>query len=313
MLSATLLRLVPPVARFFLAPLVTIPNKLHTRRYKKMVQPEIERRQRLRSDVEAKKQGDEPNDYLSWLLNRSPMGFQSRTSTLIGRMLHLNFASIHTTSFIGTNTLFDLISPTNKQYIPQIIAEAERLAPLDRRGLQKMRLLDACLRESSRLASIIGLGVNVKVVSEDGITGPDGIKYPKGCLLSVPSWAIHNDTSLYPDPLKFEPERYLSSMNPAEETGENEKSKAEQYLASLNKNFTTTSSTYLAFGHGRHACPGRFFAAQELKLLVSYVCMKYDMELEDRDEKDGERVKNAWIGPNHVPPLKAKIKVKRKI
>lgn len=291
-----------------------------------MIRPEILRRQRLLSSDSEK--GEAPSDYLSWLLARSPPGFQSNIKTLVARMLHLNFASIHTTSFIGTNAIFDLLSnaalsKSEPTYIQRLLAELSSLGSLDRRALQKMHVMDACLRESSRLASIIGLGVNVKVVAEDGIAAPDGTHCPKGSLLSVPSWAIHNDAELYPEPLKFKPERYFASDTQAHtipmtgsdlEEKPTEQAQADrnrQYLDRANLSFTTTSSTYLGFGHGRHACPGRFFAAQELKLLLAYMFTNYEMELEDKAE-DGGRVRNVWMGPNHVPPLKARIRVRRK-
>jgi cytochrome P450 len=317
-LSATLLRLLPPWLRVFLAPIITIPNKLHARGFTKMIKPEIVRRQRILSDSEKKPIG---NDYLSWLLARSPPGFQSSIKTLVARMLHLNFASIHTTSFIGTNSIFDLLSSSalseaQPPYIDQLLHELDTLGPLDRRALQKMHLMDACLRESSRLASIIGLGVNVKVVASDGITAPDGTHYPQGCLLSVPSWGIHNDEELYSDPTAFKPERYLVTDTPttADEKLTNPDSPSDNtkaYLSQANKSFTSTSPTYLAFGHGRHACPGRFFAAQELKLLLAYLLQNYEMRLDDKDV-DGGRVKNMWMGPNHLPPLKARVGVRRK-
>jgi cytochrome P450 len=321
-LSATLLRLLPPWLRVFLAPMITIPNKLHARGFTKMMKPEIIRRQRMLSGSEK-----EPveNDYLSWLLARSPPGFQSSIKTLIARMLHLNFASIHTTSFIGTNSLFDLLSSfalseATPSYIDQLLSELETLGPLDRRALQKMHLMDACLRESSRLASIIGLGVNVKVVAQDGITAPDGTHYPQGCLLSVPSWGIHNDEELYHDPTEFRPERYLSTDNSFTNTDEKPtttdpgppSNKNKAYLSQANNAFTSTSPTYLGFGHGRHACPGRFFAAQELKLLIAYLLQNYEMRLDDK-EVDGGRVRNMWMGPNHLPPLKARVGVRRKV
>ena len=322
-LSATLLRLLPPWLRFFLGPIITIPNKLHARGYTKMIKPEIKRRQRLLAS-DSEKEGVE-NDFLSWLLARSPPGFQSNINTLIARMLHLNFASIHTTSFIGTNTIFDLLSSatlnnSHPTYIQQLLNEISSFETLDRRALQKMHLTDACLRESSRLASIIGLGVNVKVVAEEGIVAPDGTKCPKGTLLSVPSWGIHNDEELYPDPLEFRPERYLRShasqpTSPDAANGHVEKDSSERtkaYLAQANLGFTTTAPTYLGFGHGRHACPGRFFASQELKLLLAYLFSKYEIRLEDKGV-DGGRVRNMWMGPNHVPPLKARVGVRRKI
>lgn len=294
-----------------------------------MIKPEILRRQRLLSaNINGKEAPEIENDYLSWLISRSPPGFQSDVKTLIARMLHLNFASIHTTSFIGTNALFDLLShaalhPSSPSaptptYIDQILTELTPLEPLDRRALQKMHLTDACLRESSRLASIIGLGVNVKVIAEEGVTAPDGTHCAKGTFLSVPSWGIHNDSGLYPDPLAFRPERHLSPpqyqdnlQNPEPSSSATDKTQAQSYLSLANRAFTSTSPTYLAFGHGRHACPGRFFAAQELKLLLAYLLRNYEVMLEDKGV-DGGRVGNVWMGPNHVPPLKARVRVRRR-
>ena len=238
-------------------------------------------------------------------------------------MLHLSFASIHTTSFIGTNALFDLLSQAatspldTPTYIQQLLSEIDSLGPLDRRALQKMTLMDACLRESSRMASIIGLGVNVKVVADDGVVAPDGTECPKGTLLGVPSFAIHHDEELYPGALEFKPERYLASASPSsDQTNDSkeaeQKSKNQAYLERANQSFTTTSPQYLGFGHGRHACPGRFFASQELKLLIAYLLERYEVRLEDRGS-DGGRVRNVWLGPNHVPPLKARVGVKRRV
>jgi cytochrome P450 len=34
---------------------------------------------------------------------------------------------------------------------------------------------------------------------------------------------------------------------------------------------------YFQFGYGRHACPGRFFAANEIKMMVANFVLAYDM------------------------------------
>jgi hypothetical protein len=36
---------------------------------------------------------------------------------------------------------------------------------------------------------------------------------------------------------------------------------------------------------GKHACPGRFFAVNELKLLLSHTILHYDMKFDEKDEK----------------------------
>jgi cytochrome P450 len=43
----------------------------------------------------------------------------------------------------------------------------------------------------------------------------------------------------------------------------------------------STSPEHMAFSHGKHACPGRFFAANEVKIAMVHVLLKYDIRLED--------------------------------
>ena len=40
-----------------------------------------------------------------------------------------------------------------------------------------------------------------------------------------------------------------------------------------------TSPEQLSFGHGYYSCPGRFFAANEIKLALCHLLMKYDWKL----------------------------------
>jgi cytochrome P450 len=37
----------------------------------------------------------------------------------------------------------------------------------------------------------------------------------------------------------------------------------------------------MSFGFGRHACPGRFFAANEIKLILSRILLDYDIKMPD--------------------------------
>ncbi|KAI5993488.1 hypothetical protein EDD15DRAFT_2265227, partial [Pisolithus albus] len=39
---------------------------------------------------------------------------------------------------------------------------------------------------------------------------------------------------------------------------------------------------YFPIGFGRHACPGRFLAANELKTMLAYMLMSYDVKFEGR-------------------------------
>ncbi len=72
----------------------------------------------------------------------------------------------------------------------------------------------------------------------------------------------------------------------------------------------TLSPDFLLFGHGRHACPGRFFAVNELKALVAYVLMMYDIKLED--DKRVPPVPR-WLGTSLLPDETSKIMFRRRV
>lgn len=40
--------------------------------------------------------------------------------------------------------------------------------------------------------------------------------------------------------------------------------------------FAMTAPSSLHFGHGRQACPGRFLASDEIKMLLSHLLLRYD-------------------------------------
>jgi cytochrome P450 len=104
-----------------------------------------------------------------------------------------------------------------------------------------------------------------RLASED-ISLKDGFFIPKDTMLGVSahwSWA----EPIFPNPETYDGYRFLNlSQNP-----ETEKM----------AHFVSTSPQHLGFGHGKHACPGRFFAANEIKIALAHVLLKYDFKLED--------------------------------
>lgn len=47
----------------------------------------------------------------------------------------------------------------------------------------------------------------------------------------------------------------------------------------------STSAEHFGFGHGLHACTGRFFATIEVKILLIHLIMKYDWKFADRTDR----------------------------
>lgn len=87
-----------------------------------------------------------------------------------------------------------------------------------------------------------------------------------------------NDPEIYSEPEKYDAWRFLKLRSqPGQEN-------AYQYV--------TTSPEHLLFGHGTHACPGRFFASNEMKIALCHLLLKYDWKLRDGQT---ERPKNLQV------------------
>jgi cytochrome P450 len=129
-----------------------------------------------------------------------------------------------------------------------------------------------------------------RVVMSD-YTFSNGVTLPKGTALSVDTTPMHMGSE-YENPEEFDPWRFY---NIQQKTGKR-------------SDITTTSNDFLAFGHGRHACPGRFFAAVEIKLMMAYLVLNYDIKC----EQDGVRPKDMWVGQTCVPDPKANLVFRRR-
>jgi len=99
----------------------------------------------------------------------------------------------------------------------------------------------------------------------------DGTFIPAGTVLSVSSSSVHHDPRIFEDPLRFDGFRFIKMRERAVRDG----------YPDRKFNVVTINSDFVAFGQGRHACPGRFFASAELKILLAYIVKTYDVKLVD--------------------------------
>lgn len=119
---------------------------------------------------------------------------------------------------------------------------------------------------------------------------------PKGATVSAATAAIHKDTTLYSNPYEFDGFRFSREADAAAAastvgTNDPDSDQKEKFLN--HKMFVTTSPEYLPFGHGKHACPGRFFASNELKLIMMHILRNYEFRL--APECGGKRPANQGI------------------
>lgn len=93
----------------------------------------------------------------------------------------------------------------------------------------------------------------------------DGTVIPKGASLFVSSDRMR-DSAVHANPDQFDAYRFLRMREESPEKA-------------TAANYVTPSPDHLAFGFGKHACPGRFFVSNEIKIALCHILLKYDFRL----------------------------------
>lgn len=245
---------------------------------------------------------NKPNDMLMWLMDEATTDEQTMEK-LVTRIMTLNFAAVHTSSMSFTHVLFHLAA--NPEYAAPMREEIQRVA--DQEGWSKaafgnMHKLDSFVRESLRVNGIGSVSMNRLALKP--YTFADGTHIPVGAYVAVPSAAMHGDEDNYDDAHTFKPFRFASESAEVPGDGnvedEGKTGKIRPYAVSTSPNFVT-------FGHGQHACPGRFFAVNELKIMLAHILMNYDVKLED-----GVRPPNICFGEVVIPNTKAQVMFRKR-
>ena len=73
---------------------------------------------------------------------------------------------------------------------------------------------------------------------------------------------------------------------------------------------TSTGPGTLMFGHGKYACPGRFFASLEVKVVLAQIIRFYDLKLMDGA---AGRPENIFFADANIPDAKQLIMFRRRI
>ena len=303
--AGVFIKMFPAILHPVLAPIITLPNRYHNYKIRQLLRPEILRR----LTIAERGDDDAPNDFLQWYITYAKKSLEPEESTpkyLSDRIATVNFAAIHTSTFTSVNAIYDIASsPDMATMLSEIRAEALSAMPApdekwSKSSVQSMTKTDAILRESMRYSTFMTSALERTVVAKEGVTTPDGLHIKRGNTIAVPALPVHHDPNIYYEPNSFVPFRFL---RPA---GEDNQQQQGQDRKTRSTNTVDTSLTFLSFGHGRHVCPGRFFAANEIKLLLAYIALKYDIEPLER------RPDPIPYGSTMTPNPNVLIKIRRK-
>ncbi|KAJ5564247.1 hypothetical protein N7513_000489 [Penicillium frequentans] len=267
-----------PVVHYFLPSIQKV--RYHPGVARAIVKQEIEERNMIR---DSKLPPDDPPqtqvDALDWFEELSTA--YNMPFDMTRGQVALSLAAIHTTSNLLTNIMYDLAAYPEyfqplRDEITAVIAED---GELKKTSLLKLKLMDSVMKESQRTHPISMTSLNRLAL--EAIPLSDGTIIPKGAMIAV-SAHINQDETIYPSPEKYDGYRFLKKR---QEPGHEHKHQ-----------FVTTTRESYGFGHGVHACPGRFFAANESKILLIHLLLKYDWKLKD----DSGRPKSFEMGSEIV-------------
>lgn len=216
--------------------------------------------------------------------------------------LGLSLAAIHTTSELVSGIITDLCShPEWFGPLCEEMASMIKAHGWTKRALHEMRLTDSMMKESQRQRHFGDIGEfpsgdisniifpnpynrrgNAKCPSKRLIgsmhrVATQPIKLSNGCTIPKNTSIMvalnkmkmlsssNNNSSSSSDPTTwaaYNPRRFLDLRQQPGQT--------------TKWQFVTTSADHLAFGHGRHSCPGRFFAANEIKVILTYLLLGFE-------------------------------------
>ncbi len=203
--------------------------------------------------IEEHRDGHDRGDLLSALLQvRDEDGRPMDEKQLRDETITMLLAGHETTALALTWTWYLL-----SQY-PKVVTRLEEEVdaaldgrPPDVRDLPQLPYTDRIVRESMRIYPP-AYSFGREALEDDEILG---WPVPAGTTLFVFPWVLHRDPRFYPDPLRFDPDRWTESF----ESG-------------------LPRHAYLPFGSGPRMCIGREFARMELLLIVATIAQRFRLE-----------------------------------
>jgi cytochrome P450 len=317
----------PLFIRPFVAKFIPSLNKIkeHHATARRVIIPIVRDRRAKAAAGWADTDGVPPADFLQWMLDNAE-GEETDESFIAQIQLKLSFAAIHTSAAAPTQLLYDLCAMP--EYIKPLLDEINQVrnelhdGNFDKRALGKLEKLDSIMKESQRfnpllLGELIRVEIFVDrlddtngfiVTFERVITRPytfsDGFRVPGNTQIGVPTQAISMDPTLYDEPEKYDGFRF-SDLKNAIKPGTNPAEVGRLAYASSNHDS-------MAFGYGRHACPGRWFASNEINMIMVYLLENYEFRLPGGKTGLENRPPSLNFETQYLPNTEAVIEFRRR-
>ncbi|KAL1856866.1 hypothetical protein Daus18300_010629 [Diaporthe australafricana] len=232
-------------------------------------------------------------DAIEWSLEYSKGSAKEHDPHWIAlSLLHNIWAGSAAPGGLVTQMVFQVLM--EPQHLSPLRAEAEAaLSPhgYTDKALGSMHLMDSLIRELNRVYPTGAITCARTIMNPGGFQLHDGLHLPRGTRVAVPALAIQTDADNFDDPLTVDAFRF-SRLREAAIEGRGQQGAEQDWGAA------TASETNLAFGFGKHACPGRFYAVRKAKLIFSKLILEYDLKWEGVKTRPKSLSLNGQFAPN---------------
>ncbi|KAL8826053.1 MAG: hypothetical protein Q9191_004039 [Dirinaria sp. TL-2023a] len=171
-----------------------------------------------------------------------------------------------TTGIATLVTIFNILH--NPDIHSRLLAELKTILPTPESHapypqLEQLPYLSAVIKEGLRHSSPAA-SRTPRLVPPGGVTLPDGRFVPEGTRIGMAIYHIHYNETIFEDPTKFDPERWLG-------TGE----AVERRMKFM-----------VAFSRGSRSCLGINLAYMEMYMAIAYIIRRFDLQLTDTTVQD---------------------------
>ncbi|KAL4943637.1 hypothetical protein BDV06DRAFT_210932 [Aspergillus oleicola] len=271
-LAAEILRATPGFLQGTVARLATRQHYA-VRTLMRYLEPVVEQRMAARAGSQDCVSGHTPVDCMQWLIDTSPRKQQWSTQRMVGEIIAVWFGSVHQLAMTATYAIEDLC--LYEEYVEPLRCEIRAyLVGSCQKRLAEMPLLDSFVRESIRCTNSDAITVRRKALRPFDFS--DGLRVEQGDWVCVPQRAMMHDGRRYENPRQFDGLRFARA-NKQLENGDQSANVPEASPLGL----TDVSIDWPIWGLGNTACPGRFYAATVLKLILVSILEGYECRLTD--------------------------------
>ncbi|KAH8375049.1 hypothetical protein KR200_011661 [Drosophila serrata] len=232
----------------------------------------IVRKDMLQLLLQLRNQGNTSTDDSVWSAESAKHGVKSMSKDLIAGQLFVFYGAGHETTASGISfTLYELTQN------PEALAKAQEdvLQAIEQHGgltydaLSAMKYLDACVMETTR--KYPALPILNRVCTQDFPVPDSNLVIKKGTPIVISLMGLHRDAELFPDPLSYQPERFLEG--------------------------NYNQAAYMGFGDGPRHCIGARMGKLNVKLALAKILSNFDLEV----RKEKQEIEFALHGLTLLP------------